>query len=308
MEPSRLGNHVETIERERLKHSEHGIVFFGLADDSGVKNVGGRPGAAEGPAAFRGKFYKFHGDKFPFPVYDLGDLLPETDIESTHRVATNLIAEIHAAGHIPFILGGGHDLAFPEARAFLESHERPAFLNLDAHLDLRDTKSGITSGSPWYLLTQLPDFGKKKAELVEFGCQRHCNSSILTAYAAEKKIPIHWLDELRAKPNLLLQTYHKELQRLARKHDIQVSLDIDGVRAAEAPGCSAPQVLGFYAEEAIAMAEAAGACPAVQSFGIYELSPALDANGQTAALVAHCALGFLRGFASRQMKKKKQNR
>jgi arginase family enzyme len=85
---------------------------------------------------------------------------------------------------------------------------------------------------------------------------------------------------------------------------VQVSLDIDGVRSIEAPGCSAPQVLGFHAEEAIAMAELAGAEAAVTSFGIYELSPALDPSGITAAVVTQCIVGFFRGYSKRQSQRK----
>ncbi len=285
---------IQTISLETLASLSHGVVFFGLADDQGIKNVGGRVGASQGPASFRRKFCRLRFPHLPFPVYDLGDLQPENTIEETHRAARDVIGQIHAAGHSPVIIGGGHDLAFPEAAALLDSVKKPIrFVNLDAHLDVRDTGKGITSGSPWYLLAESPEFQKSKSEIFEVGIQPHCNAVELQEYARKKKFSITWFSELRGKDMA------KYLTSLLKGKTALVSLDIDSVRWSDAPGCSAPQNTGFTADEAIAMSFAAGSAKAVRSFGIYELSPPLDREEQTAALVARCAYAFLEGYSTR---------
>lgn len=294
---TRMGGQITAVSLDTIKQNPHGVVILGLADDQGVRNVGGRPGACQGPEAFRSKFYRFARNSLSFPLYDLGDLQPEDTIEATHEAAKEAIKLIHAAGHFPLLIGGGHDLAFPEAMALLE-HERMKplqFINLDAHLDLRNSYNGITSGSPWYLLAESLNFKNSRSKLLEIGIQTQCNSRELVEYAQKRKIEILWLHELRQK-----ETSLEKLLAARLKSGISlVSLDIDGVRWSDAPGCSAPQNTGFTAEEAINMSFVAGKSKTVRSFGIYELCPPLDKDNQTAALVARCAYAFLEGFANR---------
>jgi formiminoglutamase len=288
---SRLGMNTQMVKLDELEQKPHGIVIFGMPDDAAIRNVGGRPGAKEGPNAARLRFYKSTVGAPKYPLYELGNLEPLHDIASTHRAGADVIRRIHHAGHTPLILGGGHDLAFAEALALLEAKagKQLGFLNIDAHLDLRPVANGITSGSPWFLLREQAAFQKTKSRIEEFGIQRHCNSHALVEYADRHGIRIQWLDEIRNP----IADFRKTLTSLSRLHALQVSLDIDSVRSSEAPGCSAPQVLGFSAAEAIQMSALAGASKKVASFGIYELSPPLDLDGRTAQLVAQCMLAFL---------------
>ena len=305
IDSSRLGFHAESVLAENLTNIPHGVVIVGLADDTGVKNVGGRVGAKLGPEEARKKLYRFTTGKFPFPIYDLGDFCAEDSIEKTHSAYAEGIQAVHASGHLPLVIGGGHDLAYPEALALLRSQKekRISFLNIDAHLDLRPTTNGITSGSPWYLLLESEEFQVHGKKLVEFGVQRHCNAHSLVDYAFEKKVELHWFPALAEKKmNLALE---KIIRKLARSSYLQVSLDIDSVSWKDAPGCSAPQTVGFRPEDVIAFSNLAGKYNAVNSFGIYELSPPLDRDGQTATLVAHCLHAFLKGFATRKPLRRK---
>lgn len=302
LDDSRFGYHVQSIGIDQLSELSHGIVIIGFADDTGIKNVGGRPGAKEGPRAAREKLYKFTNGKPNIPVYDLGDLVTQKTIEETHSLGAKIVRRIHDAGHCPLVFGGGHDLAFPEALGHLESKQKKlGFLNIDAHLDLRPTTNGITSGSPWYLLREHPLFQEFKCDLVEFGIQPHCNAHVLVDYATRHKIQIHWWSKLKDR----VKDFKTVLTNLNRCQSLQVSLDIDCVNWAEAPGVSAPQTIGFKAEEVIAMSQLSGLHSKVGSFGIYELSPALDPDGRTASLVARCASAFIQGFGQRKKRVKK---
>jgi formiminoglutamase len=91
------------------------------------------------------------------------------------------------------------------------------------------------------------------------------------------------------------------LKKLTQKHKaVQVSLDIDAVQACQAPGCSAPQVLGLQAQEFIRCSELAGANSRVRSFGVYEVSPPLDFDQHTATLAAQSILAFIHGVGERK--------
>lgn len=296
LDDSRLGFWVEQKNLEDLDDLPHGIAIFGFADDTGVKNVGGRIGAAKGPEEIRKRLYKFTTGKTNSPVYDLGDLQSLSTIEETLAAATEFVRKVHAAGHIAIPLGGGHDFGFPQALGLLAATQKScSIINLDAHLDLRPTNPKITSGSPWFLLAEHALYAKTKSKLVEFGIQRHCNAETLVSYAKHKKIEIHWLDEIRKKKKSLHDQFQTLLLREVKKKSVIVSLDIDGVAWQFAPGCSAPQVEGFDASEVMKMSYTSGKNKSVKSFGIFETSPPLDLEGKTSTLAAHCIKEFLRG-------------
>lgn len=301
LDDSRLGVHATAINISELGKAEHGTVILGIADDTGIRNVKGKPGAKDGPGAVRLHLYKFTTGKPAIPLYDLGDILPLDSIEATHEAGAAAVRAVRNAGHFPVVLGGGHDLGFPHALGVLESNPaKTNFLNIDAHLDVRPTTNGITSGSPWYLLREHALYQSTGSRVHEFGLQRHCNAHSLVAYAEKHKFGLHWLEDLRAtrKPADLL--FRKLLGPASGKQRVLVSLDIDSVQIADAPGCSAPQTLGFSPTEVIQMSFDSGAHARVDSFGIFELSPPLDPDGRTALLVAHCANACLRGFSTRR--------
>jgi formiminoglutamase len=298
LDDSRLGNHVAPVELNDLGTLKHGIVVLGFADETGIKNVGGRLGAAAAPEALRQKFYKFTLGKPIIPIYDLGDLPPQKSIEETHRAATDIVRKVLEYGHTPVVIGGGHDFGYPHALGLLEARggKKPAaFVNIDAHLDVRPATEIVTSGSPWYLLREHFLYQQSKSRVVEFGLQDHCNAHSLVDYAKKHKFEMHWLPNLRAQKTPVTAQFQKLLKKLSTLDSVLVSLDIDAVQWAEAPGCSAPQTEGFTANEAIGMSELSGAAPKVKTFGLFELSPALDPDGRTAALSAHCIKAFLRG-------------
>lgn len=298
LDKSQLCFQIQSVSVNELSKLEHGIVILGLADDSGIKNVGGRIGAAEGPRKIREKLYRFSHPKSSIRIYDLGDLAPASSIEKTHQQATDLISKIHESNHFPFIFGGGHDLAYAEAKALIQSKQKinHHILNIDAHLDLRPTHPKITSGSPWYLLFEDKDLKKFSFRLKEFGIQVHCNAEALYKYAKLKKISIVELEEIQKKKKSASFLMKKILQK---EKTSMVSIDIDSVASQFAPGCSAAQTLGFSAKDVLEFSFLAGQQASTKSFGIYETSPALDLGSQTIQLVAHCANQFLYGYETR---------
>ena len=297
LESTRLGFHAYSIRQEELREREHGIVVLGLADDTGIRNVGGRLGAKDGPQALRQKLYKFTSGAPRTPLYDLGDLAPASSIESTHVDACALVRSVAEAGHFPVVIGGGHDLGFPHALGVLEAKKKKfRFCNIDAHLDVRSVESGITSGSPWFLLREHSLFQSTRSRIEEFGIQPHCNASPLVEYAQKNKFGMHWLSKIKRPAD---KAFQRLLGPAKGAEALLVSLDIDSVQISDAPGCSAPQTLGFQASEVIQMSFLSGAHPRVASFGLFELSPALDPDGRTALLAAHCVSACIQGFESR---------
>ena len=72
-----------------------------------------------------------------------------------------------------------------------------------------------------------------------------------------------------------------------------LSLDLDAIQAAFAPGVSAPAMEGFTPSEILEMMLIAARDEKVVSLGIFELNPEYDIDERTARLAATCAYHFM---------------
>jgi formimidoylglutamase len=268
-------------------HSFGGIGLLGLADDEGVRLNGGRVGARQGPDAFRAGLAGIGAAEsvalagFAVPIVDLGNIVPGKTLSETHERVTETVAAMLEAGLMPVGVGGGHDLTYPEVRAVIDGLTRPAGMTLDgvyfdAHLDVRDEPG---SGMPFRRLIEHGGIGR----LDLFGFDPLVNS------------PAH-LDWFQAHGGNLADW---PAHQWPGSEACFVSICLDAIDMAQAPGVSAPHPAGMSAQQLADYAEAAGRNPSVCCFDIMELSPPFDEQGRTARLAAYLLLRFLAGIKRR---------
>ena len=274
--------------------------LIGLPDHQGVIHVGGRLGAAHGPAAFRRKFFTLKG-RLPIidACRDAGDLTPiDSDVLVNHQRAIDLISKSHPTDGVSVVVGGGHDHGHTHLVGVRNAFgaKRLGCINIDAHLDVRKPEGPITSGSPFYLsLDQKILTGDR---FVEFGIQSHCNPPVLWDFVENHGVTVVSFDLLRR--GGAVERFTSELQQLHQKCDaIVISLDLDALASSYAPGVSAPQSEGFSSREVIDMLRIAGANERVVSLGIFELNPTHDIDDRTSLLAAKCAWEFVSSTANR---------
>lgn len=254
------------------------VALLGLADDTGVKLNGGRPGAAEGPTAFRAALARYGAAQPDYPVvFDAGDVIPGRTLEETHARVSATTAALLDRGLFPVAIGGGHDLTFPFVRAVAARFPKLAGIYFDAHLDVREEAG---SGMPFRRLVE--DCAVSALHL--HGFRPLVNS---TAHLA-------WF---RAHSGRIYQDGTKVA--LPRVRSLFASFDLDVLDAAQAPGVSAMNPCGWTVREAEAWVRTCGASPAVRCFDLMELNPRHDVDGRTARIAAHLFLTFLSGFAAR---------
>lgn len=257
------------------------VALIGLADDLGVRMNQGRPGAAEGPYAFRSALARYGalhpvGGDLP-PVYDVGDIIPGMTLRETHQRATRVALSVLERGMIPVGIGGGHDLTFALVRAVAtRESERLSGIYLDAHLDVRDEE-----GSGMVFRRLVEECGVRRLHV--FGLDPFVNSTQHRAWFAShggREGGFGWDGEWPEGP-------------------LFFSLDLDVIDQAHAPGVSAMNPAGWSPQRAELWARAAGRHSRVRCFDIMELAPRLDESGRTARLAARLFLAFLRGVAER---------
>ncbi|MFG0293746.1 MAG: formimidoylglutamase [Phycisphaerales bacterium JB050] len=286
------------------------IALLGLPDDTGVSLNHGRPGAAQGPTAFRATLARF-GNPFDAATnsilttrfVDCGDVVcsdhpdPETRLHENHDRTSQSIEALHNAGFITVGIGGGHDGTFAFARGLARSlqasdpNTRLAGLNLDPHLDVRETTG---SGMPFRQLIE-QDF-LDPARFTELGIGRFSNSREHIEYLACRGSRLTTTDDLLANPVATIDSaFHHAFGTGTPGF---VTIDLDALDGSYAPGVSAVNPMGVTPDIASAVAERAGETPGVRHFDIMELCPPHD-DGRTARIAAMLFAYFLAGFRKR---------
>ncbi len=258
------------------------IALIGLHDDTGVTLNNGRPGAKEGPAAFRAALASM-GVAQPIDwdwpaIFDAGDVdVVPGELHATHDRITQAVEAVLDLGLFPIAIGGGHDLTFPFVRAVANKSGPLTGVYFDPHLDVRETDG---SGMPF-------------RRLLETG--------------AANALRIHGFDPMSNTRDHVqwFQSHGGRIDTTTRPNDpwpeapTFVSLDLDVIDASHAPGVSAMNPVGWSSELASEWVHSAGRNPMTRCFDIMELSPPNDNHNRTARLAARMFLTFLKGFSER---------
>jgi formiminoglutamase len=278
-----------------------GVALLGLASDAGVSRNHGRPGAADGPGALRRALANlaWHGSD-DARLYDAGDVLCQDDaLEEAQSAYADRLAGLLRAGHFVVGLGGGHEIAWAAhsglERAFAGDprFERLGVLNFDAHLDLRrpDPAGRGTSGTPFLQIAEARAARGLEFRYLCVGVSEAANTPALFDRARALGVTIV-TDLEAAQPEAQLQ-----LQRFIEASSaVYLTLCLDVLPAAVAPGVSAPSGLGVALHRVVTLLhDALAACgqgrpdSKLLLADVAELNPRYDADGRTARTAARLA-------------------
>ncbi len=267
-----------------------GTVLLGVCSDEGVKRNQGRPGARHGPDAIRqvlsNQAWHLHR-----PLYDAGNLIPEDgNLEALQQEQAGLVEELLAQGHFPLLLGGGHEIALGSYLGLIRYlGEDPAapvgIINFDAHFDLRSDPVS-SSGTPFRQMAAECQANGSDFAYFCLGVSETANTVALFDRAAALDVAYLKDEELTSRK---LPVAEKRLQKfISRCGSLYLSIDLDVLPAAVAPGVSAPaprglplelfeQLLGFIRNQAGAKLKLAD---------IAEYNPEFDIDARTARVAA----------------------
>lgn len=264
-----------------------GIALLGFASDEGVRRNHGRVGAAEGPAALR-KMLSNLPALDDTPLYDAGTVAcADGDLEAAQQRYAQTMATLLDAGHFAVGLGGGHEIAFATwqglALHLREKRPRVAIVNIDAHFDLRK-QAQASSGTPFLqAIEHAHSMGLPLTYLV-YGISRAANTRVL--FDTADALGVHYVCD-DALGVLDLPARIAELQaKLAEVDLVYLTIDIDGLPHAMAPGVSAPAARGVPMDIVEPLLDAVAATGKLAVMDVAELSPPLDRDNVTARVAA----------------------
>jgi formimidoylglutamase len=288
----------DIVLRDEKDFKEINVALLGVPQDEGVKRNKGRPGARKAPDEVRRYFYRLTPFNFKFKnqitrlkIFDLGNLKINGTLEEIHERLSFIVDELIKNGILPIVIGGGHDIAFADYLGFAKNFEKRAVLNIDSHLDVRNSKP-CNSGTPF---RQILESESKPDKLVEIGIQNFVNSYHHYEYAIKKGVKIFTLDDVKNSglDSILVQVHHE-----LKDYPLHLSFDVDSVRNSDAPGVSATYPDGLKAEDVLRIALYCGLNLNVKILDIAEFNPEFDIDGKTARLVSFFILNFLTGIAN----------
>jgi formimidoylglutamase len=274
-------------------------VVVGLPYDGGIPT---RPGARFGPKAIRdalSAFGVFDGEREVSPVADLGDLaLPTMNGADAHARIEQAARGLFAAGARPIFLGGDHGCTGSVIRGLAAARPelKLGLITIDAHLDVREyaDEASLSSGTPFRRALETGVLDGTRVAMV--GIRRFANSRHYLDWARGQGIHLIAAEEVAA--NGAAETARAALQVATRGADaLYLSVDIDAVDAAFAPGVSATGIGGLTAREMIEIVSTLATHPKLIGADLMELSPPYDQDARTAKLAARLLLELLAGRA-----------
>jgi agmatinase len=284
--------------------SRYGVA--GVAWDGAVTN---RAGARFGPRAIRQASHMLcdaihpHFDVSPLQwLGDAGDLaLPNTGLQSMREAMRPQVERLLRAHHMCW-LGGDHSITLTLLRAYRAWLGRPlAVLHLDAHCDTWSDHFGEPSGHGTWVYEAI----REQLVLPECFTQLGIRSAAareVREYVADQGGLIYTARMLRGLESTeqLAPVRDAIRQRLARHGHppVYLSLDIDCLDPAHAPGTGTPEPGGMTSHQVLGLLEDLWDLPFV-GMDCVEVAPAYDTAEITSLAAAHFVWTYLCGRVAR---------
>lgn len=272
------------------------LSVVGFRSDEGVRRNQGRPGARHAPVAIRRALgpLALHAS---FAVHDAGDVAVKGfGLELGQESLGKKIAGLLPQSRLVLVLGGGHETAYASylglAGSGLLEGRRLGILNLDAHFDLR-RDARPSSGTPFLQIAEAEAAAGRQFRYAVAGISEPNNTRAL--FDTAERLGVEYLTDEQCQDSAALEHF---VAGFADSVDLlYLTVDLDVLPAATAPGVSAPAAFGVPFPAIAAACRQAAASGKLALADVVELNPEYDDDGATArcaarllTTIAHSAL------------------
>ena len=250
--------------------------LFGIPFDSTHSY---KPGCRFGPDVIRDAFNnieifmpEFGVDLEQVNIQDLGNLEHTVVAQNMIDMVSKTTSELKDSSNQLIILGGEHSLTYG---SYMSYPKDTGYVVFDAHYDLRDEYAGTKLSHAAYLRRIIEERGSEN--IIHVGAR---------AYVKEE---LEFLTEHNVKTisdsDIRMGNGPKLLQNMTEKFEnLYVSIDLDVLDPAFAPGVGNPEAIGITSRELYDMIVSLRD-KKIKAADIVELNPTFD-NGSTASLAA----------------------
>ncbi|MFY1111857.1 MAG: agmatinase [Methanosarcinaceae archaeon] len=221
-------------------------------------------------------------------IHDAGNLDTSASVDETLQDLYEDTKDLLSDGKLPIMLGGEHSLSFATVKACAESAgDDFGVLVLDAHFDLRDEYRGFKHNHACVSRNILSEVSKN---LVSIGIRSGPEDEWV--FAKENKLKYYTADDVEA---IGMVEVLKEALEWLDCSRLYLSLDMDVLDPAYAPGLGTPEPFGLSARDVRTAVRTLA--PFSMAFDIVEIAPEYD-SGQTAMLGTKLMREFIAAHAA----------
>lgn len=267
-----------------VDNTAQGFALLGFVSDEGVVRNQGSAGAAEGPAAIRSALGSMavHHD---ISLFDGGDaIVSDGDLEGAQERYGNALGQLLRQHKLTVGLGGGHEITWASYLGVRTAFptQRLGIMNIDAHFDNRPGERA-TSGTGFAQIVDQEAERGGQSLLMALGIAEASNTPDL--FHRARDAGIGWVTDDR------WVTYPSEVggavaNLLDQVDIVYLTIDLDVLPSATAPGVSAPAAYGVPLPLVSAVIDHVASSGKLVHADIAELNPQADQDGRTAAVAA----------------------
>ena len=242
--------------------------------------VGTRPGSRLAPSRIRSILYTLPYVFHDLTIVDLGDVdvvigdHNETwrRIEATVSEALGLVKEL-------IIIGGDSTVSYASFRGLRRITDNLAYILFDAHPDVRLVDEGLTSGQVVRWIRSI----SSNAYIAIIGVRTYSNAPYLFNEAEKLGVNIYTMDQV---DSMGLSAVMNDIENNVKNRVTHMSINLDVVDPAFAPGVNSPSPGGFTSREIIKIIMELSRRIRPRIFDIVEVTPPFDVNDLTSMLAS----------------------
>jgi agmatinase len=280
------------------------VAVLGAPFDLGTSN---RPGARFGPRGVRTNSYQpgtYHLD-LGLEIFDWLEVVDVGDAFCPHGMVQECLDNIKAKvasvvdnGIIPLTIGGDHTVTWPAATAVADRYGfgNVGMVHFDAHADTADSIDGnlASHGTPMRRLIESGAIPGKN--FVQIGLRGYWPGADVWEWMRDQGMRWHMMEEVhqRGLDAVLTDAIAEAMDGVDH---LYVSIDIDSLDPAYAPGTGTPEPGGIASVDMVrAMRRLAMETPLV-GFDVMEVAPAYDHADCTVNVANRLLLEICAGLA-----------
>jgi agmatinase len=292
---------------EQLDEWRPDVAIVGAPFDIATTN---RPGARFGPRAIRSQVYEpgtYHLDLgleiFDWlEVVDYGDAYcPHGQTETSHANIKAKVAEVASRGIVPIVLGGDHSITWPAATAVADvhGHGNVGLVHFDAHADTADIIDGnlASHGTP---MRRLIESGAVPGDrFVQVGLRGYWPPRDVFEWMQSQGMRWHTMQEIWERGFQAVMADAVD-EALATADTLYISVDVDSLDPAYAPGTGTPEPGGIVSADLLRMVRKLCVEHEVVGVDIVEVAPAYDVSDLTVNVAHRVAFEAMAGMAAKR--------
>ncbi|GGJ25694.1 arginase family protein [Deinococcus roseus] len=217
-------------------------------------------------------------------LVDAGDvILPSLEPELARNRITEAAQQLKSRVKLPIFLGGDHSVSYPLLRAFSDVKDLH-IVQLDAHLDFTDVRNDtrFSNSSPFRRACEdLPNL--KHITTIGLRGLRFDEEAVQAAKSRGHALVGMWD----------CADLEKVIQQLPEGKNVYLSFDVDVLDPAVLPATSSPEVDGMSYATAMTLIRETVKRNTLVGLDVVELTPALDASGNSNLLIARLIMETL---------------